>query len=232
MTNDESPSTCPASVFRAAWPRVIRHSSFLSCVCLLFGCQAAYFLTPEDSGKAVKAEYARIGSRRVAVLVWADRATLDVDPHAPRRVCEAVTYDLRKNLPSARFVTPRQVDEFVRTTGPAWEGLSPAELAERLKCDLLLRIDLLEYTSRAGDSVELRKGRVRGTLNLYEGAPGGTDSSVYHAEVSSTYPQSRQMAMSELSDADILREATTRFGQEVARKFYDHEVSYRGPEEK
>ena len=48
------------------------------------GCQLAYFLTPEK-GHPVKAEYTKLEQKDVAVVVWADRPTLDIDPHARRR---------------------------------------------------------------------------------------------------------------------------------------------------
>src|SRR5262245_56704711 len=69
------------------------YSTFI--LCLSCGCQSMYFLTPEK-GKPVKAEYTKIGTQKVAVVVWADRPTLDIDPRARRRVGDAIVYDMKK----------------------------------------------------------------------------------------------------------------------------------------
>jgi hypothetical protein len=190
-----------------------------------------YFLTPEQ-GKPVKAEYTKIGSQTVGVIVWADRPTLDLDPKVRRRVCDAVVYDMKKHLPKARFVPVREVETLQERSGLDWEALTHEELCKRLKCDILLRVDLLEYTSRGSEARELRKGRVRATVHLYECNIGAGDSASYQTEVDASYPGPMEKRITDLSDAELLREAVTQFGQAVARKFYDHEVSYHGPEEK
>lgn len=196
------------------------------------GCQAMYFLTSPDTAKPVKAEYAKIEAQKLAVVVWADRSTQDVDPLACRRVCDAIIYDMKKNLPKARFVSAKEVESAQKRAGLAWESMSPREQAAKFSCDLLLRVDLLEYTTRAGDSAELRRGRVRGTLNLYECAADASEEAVYESEVVATYPSTRDHSVDNLRDSDLMRETVSQFGQAVARKFYDHEVSYRGPSEK
>jgi hypothetical protein len=207
-------------------------AAVLGTACLsVAGCQAAYFLTPERQ-QQVRAEYTRIGDRKLAVVVWADRPTLDVDPKARRRICEAVTYDLKKNLPSGRLVPAGEVEELQERSGLDWESMTSAEICRRLKCELVLRIDLLEYTSRAGDSDELRKGRVRGTVNLYEGLSDRADDAVYETEIVADYPPKSRRGSFEIDDAELLREATAQFGQAVARKFYDHEISLRGQTER
>lgn len=191
------------------------------------GCQAMYFLTPEESAD-VKAEYSRIGEKRVCVIVWADRPTLDVDPKARRRIADSVTYELKRNLPEASFVPAREVDEF-QTSGADWESMSHQEIADQLKCDLLLRIDLLEYTTRAADTRELRKGRVSGSIFLYEGTGSSSPDALYSTEITATHPPPGEHSLTELSDYDLLRAAIEQFAQKTAKKFYDHKESLRGP---
>src|SRR5690554_393471 len=69
----------------------------LLLIWLSTGCQAMYFLTPDESAE-IKAEYGKITDEKIAVIVWADRATLDVDPRARRRVADAVVYEMKKHL--------------------------------------------------------------------------------------------------------------------------------------
>jgi hypothetical protein len=194
---------------------------------MLCGCQLMYFLTPEK-GKSVKAEYTKLEKKEVAVVVWADRPTLDIDPHARRRVREAVVYDMKKHLTKTQFVPSQQVDEFQERSGMDWERMSNQDICHKLKCDVLMRIDLLDYTTRGSEARELRKGRVKGTVNLYECEGGGAEESVYQTEVTSMYPSEKEKHVTDLNDGELLREAIAQFGQAVGQKFYDHEESYHG----
>ncbi|MEK6642818.1 MAG: hypothetical protein AABZ08_02840 [Planctomycetota bacterium] len=195
---------------------------------VLSGCQAMYFLTPEK-GKPVKAEYTKIGTQKVAVVVWADRQTLDVDPQARRRICDAIVYHMKKNLEKATFVSGRDVETLQEKSGLDWEQMTNAEIGKKLKCEVVIRVDLLEYTARGSVAQELRKGRVRGTINVYECGVGSGDDASYHTDIACTYPKATDKPVNEMSDGDLIRETVVEFGQEVAHKFYDHEVSYRGP---
>lgn len=196
------------------------------------GCQTMFFLTDPDKGRPVPAEYNKIGKSKVSVMVWADQSTLDMDPKARRRVCEAIIYDMKKNLPKASFTPAREIQDFQENSGLKWETMSVAELCKQLHGDMILRVDLLEYTTRTSDSKELRRGRVRGTINLYQCGDAVSEEAVYQTEIVTTYPTKSPVGMSDMSDFDLLREAINQFGQETARKFYDHEVSLRGPEAK
>lgn len=212
-------------------PVLRMRSLLLLAIPMLAGCQAMYFLTPEK-GKPVKAEYTKIGSQTVAVVVWADRPTLDVDPLARRRVCDAIVYHLKKNLEKATFVSGRDVETLQEKSGLNWEQMPTEELCKRLKSDIIIRIDLLEYTARGSVAQELRKGRIRGTLNVYECGIGGGEESTYNTDISCTYPKATDKHVNDLSDGDLIRETVVEFGQVVAQKFYDHEVSLRGPGER
>jgi hypothetical protein len=211
--------------------RSLAVATIASALVVLTGCQVAYFLNLEED-KEVKAEYNKIGSRAVAVLVWADQSTLDEDPRVRQRICKAVTYYLKKNLPGANLVLPEEVTKLQERQGNVWEDLSTKQLCDRLKCDLILRIDLLECTTRAGDARELRRGRVRATVNLYDSSPDAGREVVYQTEVLAKYPPESGRSVFDMDDADLLHETVEHFAELTARKFYDHKQSLRGPAEK
>ncbi|HKQ46524.1 MAG TPA: hypothetical protein VJZ71_00465 [Phycisphaerae bacterium] len=199
--------------------------ALLAILPFLLNCQAMYFLTTTET-KTVQAEYAKIGHRKVAVVVWADRSTLDADPRARRRVCDAVLYDLKKHLLDAQFVKAQEIEDFQESSGLDWEGMTQLETCKELKCDMVLRIDLLDYTTRSRAAHELRRGRVRGTVSLYEAESG--EQAVYSTDVTASYPPADKQASTDETDAELIREAVTQFGQEVGKKFHDHEESLRG----
>ncbi len=192
------------------------------------GCQLFYFLSPEHQ-EDVKAEYGKIGDRKVAVVVWADQTTIDEDRHVRRRVGKAVSYHLQKHLRDTPFVKESEIRKLQEDPYSDWEGLSNEELCGKLKCDMVLRVDLLDYTTRASDTRELRRGRVRATLTLYEGGKEGSRDAVYETEVLVTYPPDSKHGVPDMEDADLLHETVEYFANVVARKFYDHEKPMRGP---
>lgn len=184
-----------------------------------------YFLFPEKKEQRA-AECNQITNQKVGVLVWAEQATLDFDALARIRVGKTVTYYLRKNLPDATFVDPMTIARMQDRGVIDWEGMTNTELCNELKCDMLLRIDLLEYTTRALSARELRKGRVRGTVNLYTTNESTGSDPVYRTEVMATYPPASTQGTLDQTDEDILRATVDEFGLEVARKFHAYEISY------
>lgn len=205
--------------------------SFFAFLPFFTGCQAMYFLTPEET-KDVKAEYGKIGNQSLAVVVWADRHTLDVDPKARRRVCDAIIYELKRNLPDAELVPAKKIADLQENSGLAWHTMSHHDVAKELECDLVLRVDLLEYTTRAADTRELRKGRVSGSVNLYDGTDAARPDALYSTDVTATFPPSGEASITTMDEYDLLRAAIEQFGQAVAKKFFDHQESLRGRNER
>lgn len=189
------------------------------------GCQLAYFGV-SNRQEPIRAEYGQLIDKTVAVVVWADQSTLDMDPYARHRVAKAVKYYMEASMPKTKFVDPADVAEWQDRLGAAWESQPIAAACKELKCDRIVRVDILEYTTRVRTARALRKGRITGTLNVY-----GTDDetgwlSLYSAEVSAMYPPEASTKVVDMSDGEVRRQTVEQFGGMVARKFYDHEVPY------
>lgn len=192
----------------------------------LCGCQGLYFLMAKEPKKSVSAECDKLAGKLTAIVVWADQSTLDDDYAVRYRVADSLRYGLSRDVKGARFVDVREVTGYQERSGSDWEAESNAELAQRFKADYVLRVDLLEYTSRARDAREVRKGRVRATLSLY--AAGGADAGtpVYSTEIMGSYPNDAKTDVLNLRDADILSGALQVFSEKAAQKFFDHQEAY------
>ena len=188
------------------------------------GCQAGYFLTDPDATKKVPAEYSKIEGRRVGVVVWSDRSTLDEYPNARRQVARAVIHHLKKNLPKADMVPERRVYEMQEHSGADWEAMTNGEMARELGCDMILRIDLLDFTTRASDTPQLRKARIAGNIRMYEARPIENVDAVYDSDVKITYPPGSVHGTQDESEADLLHAAVEYFAESVSRKFHEHKV--------
>ncbi len=183
-----------------------------------------YFLTDPDASKSVKAEY-RVGQKKLAVIVWADRSVLDEYPSARRMVCRALTHELTTHLEpqGATLVSARRIHDFQENGEANWEAMSNNEIGKALEADMVLRVDLIDFTTRAAETRQLQKGRISANLNLY---PSGktTANSLYSDEIKTTYPPESLHGAQDLQEIDLLHQAVDYFAAVAARKFYDHEV--------
>lgn len=208
--------------------RALRAAALLGLSVGLLGCQGAYFLVDPEAAKKVKPDYGKIGHRKLAVLVWADQATIDEFPHVRRQFCGAVTYHLKKHLEKATFVSPRAVERLQETSGMDWQSMEANEICRELGCELLLRVELFEFTTRASKTTELRKARIGAALNLFEcGEPEGIEP-VYSGEVKITFPPGSLHGARSLNETDFLHAAVEYFAETAAKKFYAHEVKLQG----
>jgi hypothetical protein len=191
---------------------------------LVAGCQAMYFFTNPDASRPVKAEY-RVGKKKLAVIVWADRSVIDEYPSARRMVCRALTHELTTHLEEqgATLVSARKISEFQEHGDANWEAMSNNEIGKELKADMVLRVDLIDFTTRAAETRQLQKARISANVNLY---PSGetTANSLYSDEIKTTYPPDSLHGAQDLEEADLLHQAVDYFAAVAARKFYDHEV--------
>jgi hypothetical protein len=192
------------------------------------GCAKALFLMSDEKLKPVPAECDKLKGRRVAVVVWADPSTLDLDPFAGVRAAQQILYFLqlnrgRKELEGATFMdapTVARVQEQLGSAGPLTQD---AQVGEKLGADVVVRVDLFEYTTRAPEANGLIKGRVSGNLAVW---PADATDAIYRAEVSAEFPEGTRIGVLDRGDEDVLNETLRIFGERVARKFHAHEVKY------
>jgi hypothetical protein len=211
---------------RRILPRVValRATAVLSAIFMFVGCQSAYFLTNNPTRK-VSPEYDRLAEKMVAIVVWADPVTLDEDFAARFRVADAVRYHLQRGLPKLKLVDIREITEFQESSGLDWESMSNAAIGKRFKAGAVLRIDLLEYTTRARDSQAVRKGRIRASVSVYE-VDRPDNRPAYTTQITAVWPQEKRTDVLNRSDLDILNNTLAVLGEQLARKFHEHEVAY------
>lgn len=207
--------------------KVRRVMTWLGCMALtavLTGCQAMYFFTDPEASRSVKAEY-RVGNKKLAVVVWADRTVLDEYPAARRMVCRALTHELTTHLEpqGATLVSARVIQDFQENSDANWEAMSNNEIGKRLASDMVLRVDLIDFTTRAAETRQLQKARISANINLYTSGRE-TSNSLYSDEIKTTYPPGSLHGAQDLHEADLLHQAVDYFAAVTARKFYDHEV--------
>ncbi len=223
-------ATMPLRLFRRFRPVAVRLSALFLAIMLVApcGCGAAFYMMNSEKKKPVAAECDKLAGSKVAVVVWAEPSTLDLDPGANFRTARQIGLVLEQNaskkeLKGASYVDVMKVIQLQEQLGNVGPTLSNAEIGKRLGADVVLRVDLYQYTTRAPEAQGLIKGAVSGNIvvqRVDEATP------IYRTDVSASFPEGSTIGVLDYSDEEVLAEALRRFGEAVARKFYAHEVAY------
>jgi len=216
----------PASRLTAA--RFLAIGSALLLLPAIAGCGKALFFMNADKMKPVAAECNKLAGHKVAVVVWTDQSTLDMDPFAESRTAQQVVYFLQLNrskdeLKGTTLIDPSRVTRLQEQLGVAGSAAPNNEVGEKLGADFVLRVDLFEYTTRAPEANGLIKGRVGGNVAVQR---VGQVEPLYRSEVSTEFPEGSKIGVLDRTDEEVLNETLRTFGERVARKFYNHEVKY------
>lgn len=192
------------------------------------GCAKSLFLMNADKMKPVAAECDKLRGQKVAVVVWADQTTLDMDPFAQARAAQQIGYFLqlnrsREELKGLTLVEPDRVNRLQESLGVAGSTTPNPQIAEQLGADMLLRVDLFDYTTRAPEANGLIKGRVGGNLTVQRISQA---EPLYRSEVSAEFPEGSRIGVLDRDDEEVLNETLRLFGERVAQKFHGHEVRY------
>lgn len=208
-----------------------KHARLLAVMMLagLTGCQGLFFMLNSERKEKVTAECGKLAGKKVAIAVWADQSTLDMDPHAPFSTASSVEYFLRENaakkeLKGMTLVDSRTVADLQERLGNGGPMMPNGDLAKQVGADLVLRIDLFAYTTRASEANGLIMGQVGGNIML-QGV--GDAEPIYRTEVSSQFPEDSKMGVMDKTDEEVLHETLRLFGESVARKFFSYERDYK-----
>ncbi len=196
---------------------------------ILCGCGSLLFLLNSEKLKSVAAECDKLRGQRVALVVWAEHSTLDADPFACERTARAISLFFsgntgKKELRGTTFIDQQDVSKLQEQLGNVGPTLPNDEIARRLKADMVLRIDLFEYTTRPPEANGLILGKVSGNIALQSASEA---AAVYRSEASATFPENSRMGSLDRTDEEVLTQTLNTFGELVARKFYAHEEKYK-----
>jgi hypothetical protein len=183
-----------------------------------------FVLFAPEPTKKVNAEYAHLKGKKVLILVWAEQATLYEYPHVQLEVASAVRYSLKEKFKDIEIVSPTDVDRYMKSH-PDWSTEHPSRLGRQQKADLVMMVELLEFTTREPGSPGLFRGRVRARVTVYdltqhEEQPKG----IALKPAEAIYPPDKPIGVLRADDRTIRAETYKEFGRVVAEKFYDHEV--------
>jgi hypothetical protein len=189
-----------------------------SCNALLYPIIA----TSPDPTKKVAAEFGRLAGHRVAIVVWADQGTLFEYPYIRFELAEYIAYYLKQKVRPLGLVSNREVAAYQQSHYD-WDSMAPARIGQQFDADLVLYVEVLEYTTRGGGTEYLLSGRGRVALAVHDVRAEPDRQRLYHGEAQVRYPESGSLGLSEATTAIVHRRTLDLLAQAVAKKFYGYE---------
>jgi hypothetical protein len=186
---------------------------------LLSGCWAAVAYD-RMNGHTVAAQYNGIASHSVAIVVYADDATLWEYASAREDVSAFIAQRLRMDIPTCRLVNYRDVAQWQDET-LHWEALQVKDIGKHFSVDRVIYIELLEYSAHEPGASDLLRGRIRASAKVYEtNTPG--DNPAWHGQFETFFPTDGPADISRTNELTVRKMALEFFSKKVVDCFYDH----------
>ena len=195
----------------------------------LTGCDffrwASYALT--DPNEEVKAEYAGLQGRTIAVVIDVDAAISCDHPKVRSLLSDSIYFMMHRNIKDIKTVSPVTVINY-QNDHPKWRDQDWTMIGEALKADYLLVISIAEYSSMGSVTGAIQAEIIGDAqlLEMWQNQEGVVEDKVvwpkdgtpYAIEI--THPKD---AVYGSSGAKVMRSARLLFAQELTQKFHDYE---------
>ena len=199
----------------------------------LCGCGAlsylAHKLVPAGKGKWVAAESEALNEgKKLLILVYANQAIQYQHEQLARYNTASMIAEHMQSKLKVDVVDPATVEQF-QASDLDWTDRHPSQIArERYRADLVLYIELREFTTAAEESGELLRGRMEGTCSLYTVSESVADpvELLWERKVESVYPPDMPV-VADIGAVDRIRYDTINlFAEHLVKYFYGHYEPY------
>ena len=219
---------------KASWSVKLRVSGLLGLLVLsagMCGCGALSYVLqmviPEGKGNWVEAQTEALSEgKKVLILVYADQAIQYQHGQLARyRTAAVVAKEMQSKL-KVDVVDPAIVEQF-QASNLNWTDRHPSQIGrERYRADLVLYIELQEFTTAAEESGELLRGSMEGNCTLYSTGGDSERVELWHGKVKAVYPPDIPQ-MAEMGAAERIRNETIKlFAEGLVKHFYGHYEPY------
>jgi len=168
-------------------------------------------------------EFDKLRGKRVAMVIWADPATLFDYPHV-RLELAAYTGDLVSgHVKKVDVVDPFSVEEYLDQHPDM--VIAPRKVGSHFDADMVVYIELLEFQMRDPTAPDLLRGQVKASVSVLDlrAEPDEVDQYTLDS-VNIIYPEGRPVLMTSRS-AQLVRQHTyEQFAEKVSRKFHEYKV--------
>ena len=174
-----------------------------------------------QSHTKVKAEYTGLENQTVAVLIVGQSAIDFEEPYARMDLALATEQALTEYVKGVELADQEKIQNFQRSRFD-WYGLPVSDIINQFQVQRLLYVELIQFTIREPESVNLLRGHIWAQLRVYEKESHTPDLPVFETEVEVIFPEQAPAPYSEAARFNIRQQSIALFALEVARKFHDH----------
>ena len=169
----------------------------------------------------VKAEYIGLKDQKIALIIFGQPGIDFEDPFARLDLALATEQAIIQNVKTTEFADQEEIQSFQRARLD-WYSLPMSEIAAKFQVQRVLYLELIQFTIREIDTVNLLRGRIWAQLSVFEADSAQPDVPAYESEVEIVFPEQAPEPYSENAKFAIRRESIRLFALETARKFHDH----------
>jgi hypothetical protein len=185
----------------------------------------AYLLFGEKERK-VKAEYTGLTEKKIA-LVIAGRPAIEFEfPMADMDLALIAAHTIAQHVKKVAFVDQNQIDVFQRENLD-WAALPMQDIGGKFQAQRVLYVDLLQFTLREENSVNLLRGNLSADIRVYDMESPNPNQPVYQTELTVIYPEVAPVPMSDSAQQATYLQTMGQFAQRLAYRFYDHKEPLR-----
>jgi hypothetical protein len=199
----------------------------LTSGCVLLGLAAYAAPKPNEA-----ASYHGLTKKRVAVMVWTDRAMsidwpklqLDLARGIQSRlVTQTQQKSPPKELEGTTFAAVESVIRFQRDH-PETETQAITDVAPRMDIDRLIYIEIEQFSTRPEESLELFRGSLTANVKVVENLADGKAKVGFQADrIKVTYPsKTPDEGVPGLNDGDVYERTLEEFAIKVVNEFVPH----------
>jgi len=177
--------------------------------------------------KRISAEFDKLASKRVAILVWTDPSTLFDYPYIRFELATYIGDKLFQEMASRKLdvdvADPRDLEDFLQRNLET--QIDPQAVGTAFNADYVIHVELYGFQIRDPDQPQFLQGVVDASVSVYDVRADPDQLRHYElTPVECRYPEGTPILMNQ-TNSPLVREATYRaFAEHVARKFYDYTV--------
>jgi len=195
---------------------------------LLGGCKpTAHFLWviwPGARERKVKAEFADLPGKTVAVVVYCDKAVRYEYPQVQLTVSSRVAAELGEHVKKVQVIDPRRVVRY-QDEKLYWDEMDKTELGKVFGADYVLYVALVRFSTRERGALHLYHGHLEAQAGLYQTSLPERRARVWSAaRIRVKYPKEGSIGLPGESDRKVRDEIERAFADRLAKRFYDHKV--------
>lgn len=201
----------------------------LPLVLTLAGCnllEYPFYVLFGQTTKTVPAAYKGLENRRVAVVIIGQPGIDFEHPFARTDLAIATQAQIREQLPSVTFVEPETVEDFMRSE-VEFLAMPISDIAAGLQAERILYIELLQFTMREPDSINLLRGHIWAQVSIFEAEAVKPNLPAYETDIEVIHPEQAPMPASDEASYTVWQTTIGTFADQLAKKFYKHKESTR-----